>query len=48
MDKRNRENMHKIILELEDMDIQWLFSPIHVRQCFKNFAQKHKDEKNAD
>lgn len=31
---RSTSNMHKVTLDLEDEDIQWLFSPIHIREMF--------------
>ena len=39
---RNRTNMHQIILNLADDDLQWLFSPIHIRKVFEQFVKKHK------
>ena len=32
---RSTSNMHKITLDFEDEDVQWLFSPIHIRKIFE-------------
>ena len=43
MMKRNKGNMHKIILDLDEGDLQWLFSPVHIREVFKIYTMKHKE-----
>ena len=35
---RSSSNMNKITLDLEDEDIQWLFSPIHIREIFDKYV----------
>lgn len=42
MAKRNSKNMHKLVLNLEDEDIQWLFSPVHLREIWRQAVESHK------
>lgn len=41
---RGKNNMHKVILNMQDKDLQWLFSPIHIKEVFNEFVKIHKEE----
>jgi len=42
--QRNNKNMHKPTLNLDE-DIQWLFSPVHIREVFRECVDIFKHEK---
>ena len=44
LDMRGKNNMHKTILNVQKNDLQWLFSPVHIRQVFDQYVLIHKEE----